>query len=242
MSLPRFFVAGQLAAGQELALEGGDSHKIRNVLRSVEGDSVELRDSTAEAFEATIVELRPDVVVRIARRLVNEATGELQITLAQCLPKGSKMDYVVEKATELGVSRILPVQSERVIGAREGTGKIDRWRRLARTAAQQSGAARIPEIADLLDWKALLALANVYDRVLIPWELADGTPRDLDRLLVGVGHALIVIGPEGGLSHDEVEQARAHGAVSISLGKRILRTETAGLVAIAYARYAVGEV
>lgn len=242
MSLPRFFLPGQLAEGQEFELEGADGHKVRNVLRCVEGDHLELRDSAASAFEAIILAVRPEVRVHVAQRIAIKQAPELDITLAQCLPKGSKMDYVVEKATELGVRRIVPVQSERVVGTREGSGKLERWRRLARTAAQQSGAQYMPEVADVIDWKTLVDQSASYDRVLIPWELAESQPRNFDELLAGKRNVMIVIGPEGGLSHGEVELLRARGAVAVSLGRRILRTETAGLVAVAYARYAVGEV
>ena len=242
LSKPRFFCSGLLEEGQELELESGDGHKVRNVLRCVEGDHIELRDSAAASFSAVILATRPQVVVRIEERHEYDQTAELDITLAQCLPKGSKMDYVVEKATELGVTQILPVQSERVIGSRDGSGKIERWRRLARAAAQQSGAIRVPHIRDVVDWGTLLEQSRAFDRVLIPWELAEAEPRNLDQLLTGVRSVLLVIGPEGGLSHHEIDLAREYGASPISLGRRILRTETAGLVAIAYARYAVGEV
>ncbi len=233
---------GQLSQGQECRLDPADSHKLRTVLRAAVGEFVEVRDSTAAVFECVILGLLPEVTVRLERRCEQPAMTELAISLAQCLPKGSKMDYVVEKATELGVIRFLPVQSERVIGAREGTGKLDRWRRLARAAAAQSGALAIPEVSEVVDWSGLLALMPGYDRVLIPWEIAPTKPRALDALVNGASSVLVVIGPEGGLSYREIERAQAVGAQTLSLGRRILRSETAGLVAISAIRYAAGEV
>jgi 16S rRNA (uracil1498-N3)-methyltransferase len=212
------------------------------VLRCVEGGEIELRDSSAAAYVAVVNVLRPQVVVRIASRIAQAVESELAITLAQCLPKGSKMDYVVEKATELGALRIVPVLSERVVGAREGGGKLERWRRLAKTAAQQCGAARITEVEEIAEWASLLETFAAYDRVLLPWELSEAQPRALDALMEGVRSVLIVVGPEGGFSHREVDLAEAEGAKAISLGRRILRTETAGLLAIACVRYASGEV
>lgn len=223
-------------------LDAADGHKLRDVLRLTPGEEIELRDSTASAYRALILCLRPSVRLRVGERLGEAELPELAITLAQCLPKGAKMDYVVEKATELGVARILPVRSERVIGRRESGGRIERWRRLARAAAQQCGAVRVPEVAEICEFPQLLEEAASFDRVLLPWELAEPEPRALDTLLLGVRCVLIIVGPEGGFSHREVELAKASGVVTFSLGRRILRTETAGLFAIACARYASGEV
>jgi len=161
----------------------------------------------------------------------------------QAIPKSSKMDYVVEKATELGVTRIVPLLTERSIAAFRRTGKIERWRRLARSASQQSGRRDVPEVTEPSTWDEFCARAPSFDRALVPWELADPVPlRDhLPQLLAGVRTVAIAIGPEGGLSHDEIERAATAGAVTISLGRRILRTETAGLVVCSALRYAAGD-
>jgi 16S rRNA (uracil1498-N3)-methyltransferase len=223
-------------------LDAADGHKLRNVLRLSPGDEILLRDSTATAYRALILNLRPTAQARVVEPMEEAELPELTITLAQCLPKGAKMDYVVEKATELGVARILPVRSERVICRSESEARIERWRRLARAAAEQCGAARVPEIGEIRDWVQLLEDAGSFDRVLLPWELAEAQPRALDTLLTGARSVLIIIGPEGGVSYQEVELAKSRGAVTLSLGRRILRTETAGLLAVACARYAAGEV
>jgi 16S rRNA (uracil1498-N3)-methyltransferase len=153
------------------------------------------------------------------------------------------MDLVVEKATELGAHAIVPVRSARVIGHDTSPAKLERWRRIAKSAAQQSGRLRVPDVGDVHDWGALLATFARYDRVYVPWELAEPAPlRDVfERELEHARSALIVIGPEGGFSGDEVERARAAGATAISLGRRILRTETAALVVLAALLYARGE-
>ena len=166
-----------------------------------------------------------------------------ELVLAQALPKGQKMDFIVEKATELGVRRIVPLQTERTVGAGERAGKVERWRRLARSAAAQCGRTDVPEIDEVTGWSGLEAAVRAAPLALIPWELADAEPlRDvLPGLLEGASGALVAIGPEGGFAHDEVEQARAWGARTVSLGKRILRTETAGLVACSAVLYAAGE-
>jgi 16S rRNA (uracil1498-N3)-methyltransferase len=137
----------------------------------------------------------------------------------------------------------VPVRSARVIGHDTSPGKVERWRRIAKSAAQQSGRTRIPPVADVHDWDALLATFASYDRVYIPWELSDPAPLRavFERELPAASSVLVVIGPEGGFAADEVEHACAAGATPISLGRRILRTETAALVVLAAALYARGE-
>ena len=153
------------------------------------------------------------------------------------------MDLVVEKATELGAAAIVPVRSARVVGHDTSPAKVERWRRIAKSAAQQSGRVRVPEVADVSDWDALLATFARYDRVYVPWELAPPSPlRDVfERELSDAANVLIVIGPEGGFSSDEVVRAQQAGARAISLGRRILRTETAALVVLSAILYARGE-
>jgi 16S rRNA (uracil1498-N3)-methyltransferase len=134
------------------------------------------------------------------------------------------------------------VRSARVIGHDTSPGKVERWRRVAKSAAQQSGRLRVPDVADVHDWDALLATFAQYDRVYVPWELAEPAPlRDVFEREHDARSVLVVIGPEGGFSADEVERARAAGAAAISLGRRILRTETAALVVLAALLYARGE-
>jgi 16S rRNA (uracil1498-N3)-methyltransferase len=162
------------------------------------------------------------------------------VTIAQAVPKGQKMDLVVEKATELGAYAIVPVRSARVVGHDTSPAKVERWRRIAKSAAQQSGRTRVPGVADVHDWNALLATFAQYDRVYVPWEVAEPAPlRDVfDGELPDAISVLVVIGPEGGFGADEVDRARAAGAKAISLGRRILRTETAALVVLAAILYA----
>jgi len=212
------------------------------VLRKRDGDVIEVCDSAANSFTALLEIEGASVAARLgpaAARL----PASLDIVLAQALPKGQKMDFVVEKATELGVRRIIPVRTERTVGAAERGAKVERWRRLARTAAAQCGRPDVPLVDDVTDWEQLEGAVRAAPLALIPWELAGAAPlRDvLPGLLTGIGGVLVAIGPEGGFAHDEVEQARGWGARAVSLGKRILRTETAGLVACSAILYAAGE-
>ncbi|GAC1308762.1 MAG: hypothetical protein NVSMB19_22170 [Vulcanimicrobiaceae bacterium] len=153
------------------------------------------------------------------------------------------MDYVVEKATELGIARIVPFTAARTVGEGDRAGKLERWRRLAKSAAQQCGRGDVPDVATPLTFPALLASFASYDVAIVPWELAAPTPlRDcLPAVLGNARRVLLVIGPEGGFSADEASAAAAAGARLVSLGSRILRTETAGLVAASALLYASGD-
>ncbi|MEO6991388.1 MAG: RsmE family RNA methyltransferase [Candidatus Baltobacteraceae bacterium] len=240
----RFFVDGVCAQGETVVLEGSDARKLSVVLRAEPGDAVEICDSAGQAFTGRIVEPGARVEVVLEAELSRpHKIAEVEIILAQAIPKGAKMDFVVEKATELGVGRIVPLVTERTLGDEGREGKVERWRRLARAAAQQSGRLRIPSIEAPVRWSAFVERADELGRVLVPWELAPRTPlrECLPPLLANARTLTVAIGPEGGLTHAEVDAARERGAVAISLGARILRTETAGLVAVCAVRYAAGE-
>lgn len=240
----RFFIEGVHAAGDRVTLAADDAHKIATVLRKRSGDRVEIVDSAGAAYAAVLdVDGRGVVAVlgeRVERGPVESA---LRITIAQAVPKGQKMDFVVEKATELGVHAIVPVRTARVIGHETGAGKVERWRRIAKSAAQQSGRVRVPDVADVLSWDALVGTFHRYDRVYVPWEMADPVPlREVfDREVRDATAVLVAIGPEGGLASAEVERARDAGAAVISLGRRILRTETVALVVLSVMLYARAE-
>ena len=240
----RFFVEGVHAAGERIAFARDDARKLVTVLRRRSGDRVEVVDSGGSAFAATLeVDGRVVGATLDAQLDRGEVEPALRITLAQAVPKGQKMDLVVEKATELGAFAIVPVRSARVIGHDTGAAKVERWRRIARAAAQQSGRVRIPEIAAVHDWGALQATFASYERVYVAWELAEQVPlRDVfEGDARDASSVLVVIGPEGGFAAEEVAGARSAGARVISLGRRILRTETAALVVLSALLYARGE-
>lgn len=204
-----------------------------------DGDEVEVIDSAAQRFLAVIVVDGRSVHARLRERVAGAASSGLAITVAQGVPKGQKMDFVVEKLTELGVAAIIPLQSERTIVTDVSANKIERWRRLAKTAAQQCGRSDIPQVAEPQDFAGLVSAFSGYDAVLFPWELAESAPlrETLPPLVSDARRILVVVGPEGGFSHGEADAAGAAGAHSISLGSRILRTETAALVLLSVLNY-----
>jgi 16S rRNA (uracil1498-N3)-methyltransferase len=235
MPARRFFVPDAHRIGDAVEIDAADARKIVTVLRLRDGDAIEVIDSTATLYDASIGIDGSRVTATLERERSRAHESAVCIDVAQAIPKGQKMDFVVEKLTELGARAILPLISERTLARAPGDAKLDRWRRLARTAAQQCGRASIPAVAEPLDFAALLERFPAYDAVLFPWELADGADarEALPRAIAGAGTILVVIGPEGGFSHEEAAAAQAAGAIELSLGSRILRTETAGLALLA---------
>jgi 16S rRNA (uracil1498-N3)-methyltransferase len=232
----RFFVEGVRDAGSVVEIVGSDAHKIVRVLRLRKGERVEIVDSAGTAFTASI-----ESIGNVVRVILFEILGERGadaapvLDLAQAVPKGRRMEFVVEKGTELGANAFLPFYSERSVGRAVGLEKLARWRRLARGAALQSGRRNVPQICAPVKFDALLERFKNYAGVLFAWELAPPVPlreRLLGALPAG-GRVLIVVGPEGGFTHDEAERAVRHGAALLSLGRRILRTDTAALALLA---------
>ncbi len=244
MRATRFFVSGIFGLGDAVELAAPDARKMTVVLRGEPGDTVEIVDSSGRSYAGALRFEGLRVLVVLERELSAPPALKLAVTLAQGLPKGQKMDFIVEKATELGIARIVPFSSSRTAGDGARSGKLERWRRLARSAAQQSGRPDIPEVDDPVDFAGLVALCPAYDVVLVPWELSAPLPlrERLPVLVAEARSALVAIGPEGGFSEEEASVLERSGAHLISLGSRILRTETAGLVAFAALLYASGDI
>lgn len=232
---PRFFIEGRHAGGADVTLAEEDARKIVTVLRMRSGDRVTLIDSASQQFEAILRIDGNTVRAELGQcRAAARSESRTMVSVAQAVPKGQKMDFVVEKLTELGVASIFPIYTERTIVNELGSNKLERWRRLAKTAAQQCGRAEVPRIYEPLTFRELPERFSGFDAVLLAWESARPIPLAalLPRLVARARRVLVVIGPEGGFSHAEAEAAQRAGAQLISLGERILRTETAGIVAL----------
>lgn len=240
MPARRFFVQNAHEAGEVVAIHGSDAHKITNVLRLRHGDLIEVVDSRGIVFSATLETNDGALQARLSEPSEVPAPS-VAIDVAQGIPKGQKMDFVVEKLSELGVRTLIPLETERTIAHDVGPSKFERWQRLARSSAQQSGRNDVLVVEDPTPLMRLYGRFDEYDAVLFLWEVATHQP--LREQLPGIVHAakslLVVVGPEGGFSHAEGEAARAAGAHLLSLGKRILRTETAALAAVAILDYLV---
>lgn len=232
----RFFVEGAHDVGNVVEIGGSDAHKIARVLRLTPGEQIEIVDSAAASFAASIEQIGEPVRATLLAR-VDRAAGSnaVRVELAQAVPKGQRMDFVIEKGTELGASAFLPFYCERSVARASGAAKLTRWQRLARAAALQSGRLDIPPVEMPVRYDELLARFGAYERVLFAWELAAPVALcdALSATLPAAGCVLLVVGPEGGFTHAEAAAAAERGAAMISLGTRILRTDTAALALLA---------
>ncbi|MCB1598878.1 MAG: 16S rRNA (uracil(1498)-N(3))-methyltransferase [Xanthomonadales bacterium] len=236
----RGYIDAELTADQELALSEDLSNHITRVLRLRVGDRLQLFDGRGREFAAELIAAeRKRAQVRVGTELAALADSPLQLTLAQGLCRGEKMDLVLQKATELGVQRVQPLQTERTevkLDAEREARRMAHWRQVLISACEQSGRARVPELAApmaLPSWLAeLLADATAADagsvRLMLDPE-GDVVLRDLPQAT----RALLAVGPEGGFSEHEGDMLQRAGFTRLRLGPRVLRTETAGLAAIA---------
>lgn len=239
-----FFVSPEQVGEKEITILGGDVNHIRNVLRMEEGDELALSNGQDPLeYRCRIEALEPDRIV--ARILWKEVVGmELpsKIYLFQGLPKSDKMELIVQKAVELGVYQVIPVATRRSVvklDAKKAENKRRRWNQISESAAKQSKRMIIPEVAGVMSFSEALEYASGLDVRLIPYELATGmeaTRQILSEIRPGQSIG-IFIGPEGGFEEEEVQKAVETGAVPMTLGKRILRTETAGMALLSILMY-----
>jgi len=221
------------------------SHRLRTVLRLTPGDRILLLDNTGFAYPTEILSLqRGSAQGRVWGR--ESACGEprLHLSLYLCALKAGKIEWVLQKGVEIGVSRFAPVISSRTIvrPAQKITRKFERWRAIIREAAEQCGRGRLPELAMPLAWAA--ALKDATGLRLMPWEENAGGGTTLGAALAAVAPTdacSLLIGPEGGITADEAAQAADAGWQAVSLGPRILRAETAALVAAGLILHRLGD-
>ena len=244
----RFFVSPGLLAQSPVILTGDQAHQIRRVLRLRPGDQVALLDGEGWAYEADLIAVSvKDVRLALVRR--TQAGGEppVHITLYQAVLKGERFSWALQKGTEVGASAFVPLVCERSVidDLQVVEAKRDRWRRIIQEAAEQCGRGYVPDLlpAQLLR-QAVKTPSQQGALRLIPWEGERATP--LRAALSGCNlnegmHIELFVGPEGGFTDVEVDWARRHGVQPVTLGPRILRAETAGLVAVSAILYQAGE-
>jgi 16S rRNA (uracil1498-N3)-methyltransferase len=254
--MQRYFIAAAQFAEDTVTIIGDDAHHLARVMRAQIGDTCICSNGHNREAVVEITELSKDTVTaRILEELPMTAEADVDVWIAQSLPKGDKMEIVIQKGTEIGAAGFLPFVSERTIvqyDAKKEAKRADRWHKIAKEAAEQAHRNRIPELDSVLSWKELLKKVPSFDAVFICYEKEDGSqlrPAVLAALEGGAtrhnegstSKLLVIIGPEGGLTENEVQQAEAAGCVPVSLGRRILRTETAALVAVTCILYEYGE-
>lgn len=232
-------------AGTSITITGGDVNHIRNVLRLKSGEQILISDGRGRDYYCRISDIDSEqVVADIEDVCDNFAELPVEVTLFQGYPKSDKMDLIVQKLVELGVHRIVPVFTARTVvklDAKKAAKKTERYNLIAEAAAKQSGRGLVPEVLSPVTFAQAIKMASELDMNIIPYEEAEGLEysRRVISDIQGKKSLGIFIGPEGGFSRDEVEQAMAAGAKSITLGHRILRTETAGLAVMAIVMFEI---
>ena len=248
--MQRFFVEPYQVQEEEhrITLTGPDLNHMKNVLRMRIGEDVWISDGSEKEYHCTIEEFQEDSAV-LNILYAQESQYELpsQIYLFQGLPKGDKMELIIQKAVELGAYAVVPVETRRCVvklDAKKAQKKVTRWQQISESAAKQSKRMLIPEVKNVMSWKEALAFAKGLEVVLIPYELAQGM-KETREILAAIqpGQSVgIFIGPEGGFEEEEVRDAMEVGGKPVTLGKRILRTETAGMTMLSILMYTLESV
>ena len=246
-----FFTETELFTESEVTIVGSDVNHIKNVLRMKPGEKVLISDGKGINYFCELTEIgAEEVKAVILPDEVEDTELPIEVVLYQGLPKGDKMELIIQKCVELGVSRIVPVDMARCVmklDAKKEGNKIKRWFGVSESAAKQSKRMIVPEISGVMKYKAAIEEAKRADLALVPYEAAetlDGAGgMELTRKLIGGlkpgQKCAIFIGPEGGFADAEIDLARESGFKTITLGKRILRTETAGMFVLSAIGYAL---
>jgi 16S rRNA (uracil1498-N3)-methyltransferase len=237
----RVFVAPEKLGGGHVVLDGEAHHHLARVLRARVGDPVVVFDGQGTEIDAQVTGTdAKTTTLLLGERRVSAAVPSVSITLLQALARGEKMDWIIQKTCELGVARIVPVLTERTVAPPLQTpARQQRWQRIAREAARQCGRADLPTIDAPLSLAAALAAVDANDLRLVLWEAS--VDRPLRAALPAVARATtLLVGPEGGFSAAEIAVAEAAGFTAVGLGRRILRVETAAVVAVALLQFAAG--
>lgn len=242
--MQHFFTDPSDIIDRDIYLRGDDYNHIRNVLRMKPGEVISVSDGVTgneyrchiESFEGDKVHCRLD--------FIKEGDAELpaKVYIFQSLPKADKMEYIIQKSVELGAAEIIPVASKRcvtVLDGKRADAKVKRWNGIAEAAAKQSARNTIPAVHKVLSFGEALSYASQCGKKIIPYELAKGFDRTKEMIesITAEDSIAVFIGPEGGFAEEEIEAATGSGIIPVTLGRRILRTETAALVVLSWIVY-----
>ncbi|WP_426447833.1 16S rRNA (uracil(1498)-N(3))-methyltransferase [Paenibacillus sp. S-38] len=251
--MQRYFIEPAQWAGTTVTITGDDAHHLIKVMRARPGDECIVSDGVSREALVRLQTLEGgQVLAEVAEELPMENEPRVEVWVAQSLPKGDKMELVIQKGTEIGASRFIPFTSERTVvqldGKKEGK-RTERWQKIAKEAAEQAHRNRVPSVEGVRTWKSLMELAAEADAALFCYEKQG--EQALKSVICGLlagrkpeqGRAklLLIIGPEGGFSEREAIEAENAGCRPVALGRRILRTETAAMVGLTCILYEAGE-
>jgi 16S rRNA (uracil1498-N3)-methyltransferase len=249
----KFFINKSEIVGEIINITGEDVNHIKRVLRLKAGDNLTLCDGNSMDYNCVIEKMdEKAVTLRITFTSFSNTEPKINVTLYQGLPKSDKFDYIIQKSVELGVKSIVPVITERTVvrieNESDGIKKTARWQKIAYEAAKQSNRGVIPKVELPIAFSKALEQINNYQLKIIPYEKENkiGLKSILNEYIINVSENIglnvsVIIGPEGGFTEEEIERAKEKGAQSVSLGPRILRTETAGLNVLSILMYELGD-
>lgn len=240
----QFFVEPHQISDKTVRIEGADVNHIKNVLRMKVGEELSVSNGVdGKEYRCGIVAMDEECIT-CELRFVKEDGVELpsEVYLFQGLPKADKMELIIQKAVELGVHAVVPVSTKRCVvklDDKKAKSKIARWQGIAEAAAKQSKRRIVPEVKDVMSFKEAINFVKDFEVKLIPYELAEdmSKTKEIINSLQSGQKIAIFIGPEGGFEEGEVEAAMSAGVEPITLGKRILRTETAGFTVLSWIMY-----
>lgn len=242
----KFFINKENILGNKLHITGDDVNHIYKVLRLNNGDIIVASNGEGREYASKIMEITKQAVVcEIIEEFDNLSEPPIKITLFQGLPKAQKMEFIIQKGVEIGVCRIQPVITQRVIVKTEGkdiSNKLERWRRISEEASKQSNRGVIPEIIEPISFDLAIEKIKNFDLAIIPYEKEKGN--GLKRVLLENLNAKdigVFIGPEGGFDESEIDKCIANSVIPVTLGPRILRTETAGIAVSSMILYELGD-
>jgi len=250
--MQRYFLQPEQLTGDRVTITGDDAHHLIKVMRAEPGDEIICTNGLDREVLAKVTAMdKSSVEAEVLQELAMDREAAVQVWIAQSLPKGDKLELVIQKCTELGAAGILPFVSERTVvqydEKKEGK-RLERWRKIAKEAAEQSHRNRIPAIEAPCTWKQLMKMCSDFDLTLLCYEKESGLqlrPLLASAVMDGptdrLPKVLVLVGPEGGFTVKEAEEALSAGCHSVSLGKRILRAETAGMAALTCILYEYGE-
>lgn len=245
--MPKFFVAENQINNNKITIIGNDVNHIKNVLRQKSGDKITICDISKEQdylCEIDKIEEK-SIDCNIIEKLENNTESNVKVTIFQGLPKADKMELVIQKSVELGVYDITPLQMKRCVvklNEKDKAKKIQRWKKISEVAAKQCGRNIIPKINNIVNVKEVCNLCNEYDIVLIAYENEKENTlkkelKNLKKLDKEEIKVAVIIGPEGGIAPEEIKMFEENGAKIITLGNRILRTETVALSVLSIIMY-----
>ena len=243
----RFFIEDGIDSANDIRISGTDYNHIKNVLRMKKGEEVLISDGKDREYLCSIQEMTEDeVILHIEDIMGTSRELSAEITLFQGLPKGDKMEQIIQKTVELGVTRIVPVAMKRSVvklDDKKAGKKVERWNGISLSAAKQSKRGIIPEVTGVMSFKEAVKMASSMDAFLLPYENAEGIEgaRRLVSSMKDKKTIAVFVGPEGGFDETEITLAEECGAKTLTLGRRILRTETAGMTMLSILMFELEE-